>query len=137
LFQTFSFGIFFFSNIKKEKKKQRKKNHREKNAKKGRSFPSSSRSALSLLVPTFALLFQTHSSSSQVEEKKRKTKKKNHGEKKYRKRKELTLSSRSTHSLLVPAFAFLFQTFSFGIFFFSSKKKRIKRIKKTIEKKKM
>jgi hypothetical protein len=44
-----SHGIFFFSNT-------RKKNHREnKNAKKGRSFPSSSHFALSLLGPASTL----------------------------------------------------------------------------------
>jgi hypothetical protein len=58
LFQTFSPGIFFFSRRRKEKK-NKKKNHREKKKCKGRrSLPSSSRFALSLLVPIFALSFQ-------------------------------------------------------------------------------
>jgi hypothetical protein len=48
------------SSQAEEKQDKEKKNHKEeKNVEKGRSFPSSSHFALSLLVLTFALLSQT------------------------------------------------------------------------------
>jgi hypothetical protein len=88
----FSPSIFLFSSRKKEKKTKKKKN-----AEKGRSFPLSSHSTLSLLAPTFALLllpfcfkhFLLASFSSQVKEKKEKHKeKKNQRKKKCREEKE-------------------------------------------------
>jgi hypothetical protein len=54
LFQTLSRSIFFFSS---KKKKQKKTIEKKKIVEKGRSLPSSSRSTLSLLAPTFPLLF--------------------------------------------------------------------------------
>jgi flagellar biosynthesis component FlhA len=77
------FLLAFSSSQAQEKKNEEKENHKseKKNAEKGRSFPSSSHSTLSLLAPvsTFPLLafcfkcFLLASFSFQVEEKKRKT----------------------------------------------------------------
>jgi Na+/H+ antiporter NhaD/arsenite permease-like protein len=82
----FSFGIFFFSNIRKKKKTKNKKTiEKKKNAKKGGNFHLlNSCYALSFfaLTFTFSLLpfcfkrFLLASSSSQAKEKKKKKKKK-------------------------------------------------------------
>jgi hypothetical protein len=71
MFQTLFHGSFFLL-----KQKKRKTIENKRNAKKGRSFPSSSHFALSLLVPAFAVPFLPFcfkhfflaSSSSQAEE---------------------------------------------------------------------
>ncbi len=81
----------------KRKKTQRKKNHREeKNAEKGRSFPSSSRSTFSLLALAFAFLllpfcfkhFLLAFFSSQAEENKKTQRKKIHRKEKKMQRRE-------------------------------------------------
>jgi hypothetical protein len=63
----------FFSQTKENKKTIEKK----KNVEKGRSFPSSSRSTLSLLAPASALLFQTFFLDILFFSSRRKEKKKN------------------------------------------------------------
>jgi len=83
---------------------EKKKNHKEeKNAEKGGSFPSNSRSTLSLLAPTSTLLFQTLSLSifffSSI--RKGKKEKKKTIEKKCREGRELS-------------FKLLFYPFTFG-----------------------
>jgi len=128
---VFYFGILFFSSIIKEKKTIEKK----KNVKKGRSLPSNSHSALSLLALASALPllhfrfkhFLLASSSSQAKEKKKNIKKKNHSEEnKCREERELTFKL-PFYPLIFgsyfcpPAFALLFQALSFDIFFFSNR----------------
>jgi hypothetical protein len=109
--------FFFFSNTKKIKhiKKQLKKNQ-----KKGKSLPSSSHFAFSLLVLAFAfpflhfhfMCFFLASSSFQVVRKKNKKKKKTIEKKKHvKKGRSLPSSSFFALSLLTLAFAFLFYTF--------------------------
>jgi hypothetical protein len=133
---VFYLGILFFSSIKKKKKTQEKKTiEKKKNVKKGRSLPSNSHSALSLLAlaSAFPLLhfrfkhFLLASSSSQAKEKKKNTKKKNHSEEnKCREERELTFKL-PFYPLIFgsyfcpPAFALLFQALSFDIFFFSNR----------------
>jgi len=94
-FQKFTPKIFFFSKRKKKKKTIEKK----KNADKGRSLPSSSRSALSLLAITSSLLFLPFCFKhfllgifffSSRRKKKHKEKKNHREEKKCRKGRELT-----------------------------------------------
>jgi hypothetical protein len=95
----FSF-IYFSSQVEEMKKKTKKKKtiEKKKNAEKGRSFPLSSCSAMSLLALASALLvlpfcfkhFFLTSSSSQTEEKKKNQRKKTIEKKKWRERKEFT-----------------------------------------------
>jgi hypothetical protein len=75
------------SSFQTEKRKGKKKTiEKKRNEEKGRSFPSSSHSALSFLAPAFALplvpfcfkCFLTACSSFQVEKGKKKQRKKNH-----------------------------------------------------------
>jgi len=140
------------SQAEENETKQRKKNHKEeKNAKKGRSFPSSSHSALSFLGLAFALpllplcfkRFLLASFSSQAEEKKRKQRQKNHREKKNAKK------GGSFNFLQAPTLPFHFwllllpshfypsvsNTFSWHLFLLKQKKRKKKnKKKKTIEK---
>jgi hypothetical protein len=114
-FQTFSPSILFFSSKRKENKnKENKTIEKKRNVEKGGNFLSSSHSALSLLAPTFALLFQMFFPGIFFFSSKRKGKKikekKNHKEKKKNVKKEGSFpsSSYSTFSLLAPASALLF-----------------------------
>jgi len=56
-------GIFFLSSSKKKKTQRKKTIEKKKHGKKGRSLPSSSYFAFSLLTLTFAFLFYTLISS--------------------------------------------------------------------------
>jgi uncharacterized protein YqhQ len=119
---------------------EKKKNHKKgkKNTEKGKNFPLSSCSALSLCAPTFALLllpfyfkhFLLASFSSQVEERKKNNKKEKNAEKGGREPSSFHFAL----SLLPPVSAFLFLPFCFKhlllfIFFFSSRKKNTKKKK--------
>jgi Na+/H+ antiporter NhaD/arsenite permease-like protein len=142
LFQTLSLRIIFFSSKRKEKKK--KKHKKKRNAEKGRSFLSNSCSTLSLLAPASTFPFLPffpkgfHRETTYKNPKKKKKKKNHREEKKCRKWMELSFKlllcplTFGSHSYL-PIVALLFQTLSFDIFLFSSKRKE----KKTIEKKNM
>jgi len=112
---------------------QRRQNTQKNNKKKGGNLFSSFHSALSLLAPTFALLFQTLSPSTFFFSSKRK-------EKKCREGKELSFKLLLYPFTLCSCFCplastCLFQTLSHGIFFFLNRLKKNKE-KKTIEKKK-
>jgi len=111
---------------------QRRQNTQKNNKKKGGNLFSSFHSALSLLAPTFALLFQTLSPSTFFFSSKRK-------EKKCREGKELSFKLLLYPFTLCSCFCplastCLFQTLSHGIFFFLNRLKKNKE-KKTIEKK--
>ncbi len=116
---------------KKRKNKEKKTIEKKINAKKGRSFPLSSRFALSLLALAFALLFQTFSLGIFFfsSKRKKKTKKKKHIEKKKNAEKggSFPSNSHSALSLLAPASTshstLLFQMLSPSIFFFLSTRK--------------
>jgi carbon starvation protein CstA len=148
--KTFSWHLLLLKQ-KKTKQNKEKKNHKEeKNAKKGRSFPSSSHSALSFLGLAFALpllplcfkRFLLASFSSQAEEKKRKQRQKNHREKKNAKK------GGSFNFLQAPTLPFHFwllllpshfypsvsNTFSWHLFLLKQKKRKKNKKKKTIEK---
>jgi hypothetical protein len=132
--------VFFFSNIEKTK-------HTKKQPKKlGRSLPSSSRSALSLLAiaSTLPLLhfhfkcFLFASSSSQAKEKENTKEKKNHREEKLRReRKELTSSSHFALSLLATASNLPLLHFCFKCFLLASSSSKAEEEKKKTQRKKI
>jgi hypothetical protein len=134
-------NIFFLSSRRGEKKSQRKKNMQ----KKGRSLPSSSCFALSLLahISAFSLLhfyfkrFFLVSSFSQAKKKKTQKKKLIEKKKNANKGRSLLSSFRFALSFLAPTSALSFQALSPNIFFFSNKRKKKHNEKKTIKKKKM
>jgi hypothetical protein len=144
MFQMFSPSMFFLSNRKKNKEKKTMENKR--NAKKGGSFPSSSRFALSLLDPSFALpllpfhfcpfvsnIFSLHILF--LKQKKKKKKKKTKEKKKnVEKGGNFPSSSCSTLSLLVLASALPLLPFCFKRSLLASSYSQAK--KKTQRKKK-
>jgi hypothetical protein len=130
LFQTLSPDIFFFSTRKKQNKTKKEKTiEKKRNAKKGENFPSSSRSALSLLAPAFTLpllpfcfkCFFLASSASQIEENKTKQRKKTHREEKNAKKgTSFPSNSCSALSLFTPASVLPLLPFYFKRFLLAS-----------------
>jgi len=141
-FQVFSLGIFFFLS-KKKKHKEEKTIEKKKYADKGRSLPSSSHSALSLLASasTFLLLhfhfkrFFLASSSYQIEDKTKSHKKTHKEEKNAEKGRSLPSSSHSTLSFLAPASTFLLLPFHFKCFLLASSSSQTEETKNTKKKK--
>jgi len=138
---TFSWHLLLLKQ--KKRKKTKKKNHREeKNAKKGRSFPLKSHSALSpfgshFWLLTYALLFQTLSPDIFFFSSKKKQKnKKNHREKQKCNEgrayfQAFILPSHFLLLLMASYFChFVSNTFSSAFFFSQTKKKKKKRKEK-------
>jgi len=109
--------------VKHKIDKTHKKTTKTENKKKGGILPSSSRFALSLLVATSTLLFQTLSPNIFFFSSKRKEKKTIKKKRNVEKGRSFPSSSHFTLSIFAFICARLGQTFSLSIFFFSSNRK--------------
>jgi len=107
----------------------------KKNEKKGGNLFSSSHSALSLLAPTFPLLFPTLSPSTFFFSSRKKEKKTIEKKKNVEKGRSFPLSSYSALSLCAFVFALLLLPFCFKHFLLASSSFQVKEGKKTMKKK--